>query len=151
MYRTLLSVNARNRICLKCVVRLADVADKLEVTDHWEQFLNIEQVSLWLLPTVYVDKDEALANEIDCSDDYVRLPNQYDINEFKIMVSFTDTLDNSDRRELLIRALRGKKPFRTFKDTLNYTGLAKDYYAHRSQALLDIAKAWLENNEISYI
>ena len=26
----------------KCVVRLADVADKLEeVTDHWEQFLNI--------------------------------------------------------------------------------------------------------------
>jgi hypothetical protein len=137
----------------KCVVRLADVADKLEeVTDHWEQFLNIRSGEFVALADgVYVDKDEALANEIDCSDDYVRLPNQYDINEFKIMVSFTDTLDNSDRRELLIRALRGKKPFRTFKDTLNYTGLAKDYYAHRSQALLDIAKAWLENNEISYI
>jgi hypothetical protein len=137
----------------KCVVRLADVADKLEeVTDHWEQFLNIRSGEFVALADgVYVDKDEALANEIDCSDDYVRLPNQYDINEFKIMVSFTDTLDNSDRRELLIRALRGKKPFRTFKDTLNYTGLAKDYYAHRSQVLLDIAKAWLENNEISYI
>lgn len=137
----------------KCVVRLADVADKLEeVTDHWEQFLNIRSGEFVALADgVYVDKDEALANEIDCSDDYVRLPNQYDINEFKIMVSFTDTLDNSDRRELLIRALRGKKPFRTFKDTLNYSGLAKDYYAHRSQALLDIAKAWLENNEISYI
>lgn len=113
----------------KCVVRLADVADKLEeVTDHWEQFLNIRSGEFVALADgVYVDKDEALANEIDCSDDYVRLPNQYDINEFKIMVSFTDTLDNSDRRELLIRALRGKKPFRTFKDTLNYTGLAKDY------------------------
>jgi len=100
---------------------------------------------------MYVDQDEALAHEIDCSDDYAKLPNQYEIHEYKIMVNFTDTLDNSDRRELLIRALRGKKPFRTFKDTPNYTGLAKDFYAHRSQALLDIAKAWLENNEIPYI
>ena len=48
----------------KCVVRLADVADKLEeVTDHWEQFLNIRSGEFVALADgVYVDKDEALAN-----------------------------------------------------------------------------------------
>ena len=82
--------------------------------------------------------------------DYVRLPNQYDIHEYKIMSAFADTLTDVRRRDILFRVLNGRKPFRHFKDAINDIGLADSYYAFRFFTFLKIAKEWCEANDIPY-
>lgn len=131
---------------------LEDIADKLEETmDHWEQYLNIATGEFVALSDgVYIETDEELAEEIENSRDYVRLPNQYDIREYDIMEDFAEATIDARKREQLFRALSGRKPFRHFKDTLNYAGLEKSYYAFRFLAFLRIVKEWCEENEIPY-
>lgn len=137
----------------KFVVVLEDIADKLEETmECWEQYLNTATGEFIALSDgSYAETDEKLAEEIDCSDAYVRLPNQYDIHEYSIMESFAAATKNAIKQEKLYRALRGKKPYRHFKDTLNYIGLDEAYYAFRFLAHIEIARRWCEDHEIPYI
>ena len=97
-----------------------------------------------------LDTDEELAEEIDSTDDYIRLPGQYDLHEYRIMENFAGTVTNEKMAGKLWRALNGKKPFRHFKDTINYLGIAQDYYKFRFQAYLDIAVEWCEDHQIPY-
>ncbi len=133
-------------------VYIEDIADALEETfDTWEQFLNKETGEIVSLPNsdndcVDFEEYEELADEIEFSDNYVRLPNQYDINEYKIMEAFAE--EREDGR--LFRALNGRKPFRHFKDAINNIGIAEEYYKFRYLAFCDIATEWCEDNKIPY-
>ena len=63
-------------------VQIKNIVDCLEMAnDDWEQFLNTETGGI-------VSLSNGLAGEIENSDHYVRLPNQYDIHEWQIMESF---------------------------------------------------------------
>ena len=120
--------------------------------ERWEQYLNTatgEFVSL--SDGSYIETDEELAEEIDSSDNYVRLPNQRDIHEYSIMENFAESCPDAGKRAKLLRALTGRKPYRHFKDELNYIGLDEVYYAFRFLAFVNIAKEWCEENEIPYI
>ena len=99
---------------------LEDIAGKLDETmDHWEQYLNVATGELESLPDgMYLDADEELVERIEASTDYVRLPNQYDIHEYRIMEQFAETVSDKQKQAELFRALRGKRPFRRFKDEL---------------------------------
>ena len=57
-------------------VYLEDIAEKLEeASDHWEQYLNVATGEFEYLPDgVYVQPDKDLAERIDASGDYLRLP-----------------------------------------------------------------------------
>ena len=137
---------------MKAVIILEDIADKFEETmDCWEQYLNTatgEFVSL--SDGSYVETDEELAEEIDCSDDYIKLPNQHEIREYDIMEAFAEATPDANKREKLFRTLNGKKPFRNFKDTINYIGLDEAYYAFRFLSFIRIAKEWCDENDIPY-
>ena len=98
----------------------------------------------------YVEPDVALAEEIEISDDYIRLPNQHEIYEYNIMENFALATPDADKRNKLFCVLNGRKPFRNFKDTINYLGLDDEYYAFRFLAHVDIAKKWCEENDIAY-
>ena len=80
---------------------------------------------------MYLDADEELVERIEASTDYVRLPNQYDIHEYRIMEQFAETVSDKQKQAELFRALRGKRPFRRFKDELNYFRLTSAYYDFR--------------------
>ena len=131
---------------------MEDIAEKLEETmDHWEQFLNVVTGEFVALSDgVDIETDEELAEEIENSSDHVRLPNQYDIHEYNIMENFTESTTDAYKRERLLRALNGRKPFRHFKDSLDYVGLSKAYYAFRFLAFIQISKDWCEENDIPY-
>ena len=137
---------------MKAVIILEDIADKLEETmDCWEQYLNIVTGEFAALSDgSYVETDEELAEEINCSDDYIRLPNQHEIREYDIMEAFADATPDADKRGKLFSVLNGRKPFRNFKDTINYTGLDEAYYAFRLLYFIKIAKEWCEENDIPY-
>lgn len=141
----------------KKMVLIEDIVNALEgVMDDWEQYLNTETGEILSLPSsdnYYIDRepeDEELAEEIEYSDKYVRLPNQYDIHEYNIMEDFAYAAPNQKHEEKLLRALHGRKPYRHFKDEINYLGIDDAYYAYRLLAFCRMAKEWCERYEIPF-
>ena len=71
----------------------------------WQQFLNTKTGEIVTLSSDGVlDTDEELAEEIDSTDDYIRLPCQYELHEYRIMENFTDTITNEKMASKLWRA-----------------------------------------------
>ena len=122
-----------------------------ETTEDWEQYYNTVTGEVQGIPdhnNYYVDHSEfqEVAEKIDESDDYLRLPSQRELNEYDIMERFAVELDS----ETLLRALRGRKPFRTFKDRAAQIGLIKAYYTFRSAAYSEIAREWCRENAVPF-
>lgn len=136
----------------KVTVILEEIADNLEeVMDCWEQYLNTETGEVVAISDgTWVETDEELLEEIESSDCYVRLPNQYEIHEYQIMEDFADAVPAGKKQERLFRALNGRKPYRHFKDEIDNLNLDKAYYAYRFLAFCKIAREWCEENEIPY-
>lgn len=136
----------------KMQVQIKDIVDCLEMAnDDWEQFLNTETGEIVSLSNGFsAEVDEELASEIEKSDHYVRLPNQYDIHEWQIMESFSLEIPLKSFREQLLDSLHGQKVFRRFKDTLDRLGIADDYYGYRTRAFYIIAEDWCKENKIPY-
>lgn len=136
-------------------VKLETLAQALEATtDGWQQFLNKETGTIVHLPTegeeAWWDEDEDLSDEIERGDRYVCLPDRYDINEYEIMERFSLGTEHEEHRRRLLNVLKGRKPFRRFKDTINALGIADRYFAFRLEAFREIARRWCVNNGIPY-
>lgn len=98
----------------------------------------------------YIEPDEELMERIECNGDYLRLPNQHDIHEYSIMERFAEATPDRRKQAKLFQVLNGKRPFRRFKDEINYHGLAEAYYAFRFLAFVEIAREWCEDYDIPY-
>ena len=137
-------------------VFIEDVADAFETTmEEWTQFLNTETGEFVSLPDGdlyggWSEEEEKLAEEIDSSDVYVRLPSQRELREYDIMEDFADHVPNQRKAGILFQTLNGRKPFRHFKDAINNLGLDEEYYAFRFLAFCAIAVRWCRDNDIPY-
>ncbi len=138
-------------------VYIEDVADALDgVIDSWNQYLNTETGEIISLPSYdndYIslsEEDETLYEEIDSTNKYLRLPDQYDIHEKSIMENFAYSLENQKHQDKLLHSLHGRKPYRHFKDDIIYLGIDKDYYKFRDDALYRLAIQWCEVFKVPY-
>jgi hypothetical protein len=134
------------------MITLKKIADELEMAmDDWQQFYNKKTEEFVSLPdsaNYYVDRedeDEELAKEIDSTDNYVRLPGQYKIHEYRIMEAFAESLTNQNHQQKLFRILNGSKIYRHFKDAIKYLGISDAYYKWRFQALCEIFVAKIKD------
>ncbi len=141
----------------KKTVYLEDLADAFEMaTDEWDQYLDMETGEIVSLPdpdNAWVDweeEDEELAEEIELSDHYVRLPDQRELHEYQIMEDFAYGVQYEGVRQKLLYALHGRKPYRHFKDQVNDLGIEDAYYAYRTEAYFEKARDWCEANGIPY-
>ena len=66
-------------------------------------------------------------------DRFIRIPSQYDINEYSIMEDFIETLPENIQGEFYI-AINGRGAFRRFKDMARYKGLKSNGIALRSKS-----------------
>ena len=66
------------------------------------------------------------------------------------MVDFINTIYDSNRREKLSQAIRGKGAFRRFKNTIINFGLEKQWYTYRDQCYKEIAIDWCEKNNLLF-
>lgn len=137
-------------------IPLQTIAEAIDNTfSGWTQFLNTKTGEIVSLPDPteipWEEEDEELAEEIEESDDYERLPNQYEIHEFQIMEAFAASISNEYQSGRLYRALRGRKPYRHFKDEINYLGIDQQYYAFRFSEYMVLAKQWCELHDVPYI
>ena len=90
------------------------------------------------------------ADEILDSDDWLQLPSKYEIHEWEIMRDFCYSLADERLSSELLDAIHGSGAFRHFGNTVHYRGIEQDWYRFRQQALEQIARDWLEENEIPY-
>jgi hypothetical protein len=66
------------------------------------------------------------------------------------MRDFCEAIEDGRLREQLLTAIHGRGAFRYFKDSVHGAGIADEWYAFRREVLVQIAKDWLEDNEIPY-
>ncbi len=85
------------------------------------------------------------------SDDFVPLPDKFDIHEYSIMERFCHSMTDDDLQEELLNAIRGRGAFRHFKDTIHRRGIQDDWYSYRTDALKRIAADFLEVEGIAFI
>ena len=132
--------------------RLSFLADALEETiDGWQQFYNTRTGEVESIPDsdntyAEIDEYEELAEKIDTSDDYVRLPSQWDIHEYRIMEAFAE----AKASDVLLRVLRGRKPYRHFKDKIIDLDMDQAYYDFRQGEYYEISRRWCEAHDIPY-
>ena len=81
-------------------------------------------------------------------DDYLALPDRFEIDEYRMMEDFAMGLDDSLQRDEAQASLRGAKAFRRFKDTIHRFGLSDNWYAYRERAYTEVARTWCEANGI---
>ena len=96
------------------------------------------------------EEDQELWEEIDETDDYVRLPNQYELHEESIMEKFAYESGNKRVSEVLFDALRRRHPYRCFKDKINDLGISQIYYDYRNRTYINIAEEWCRNHHVPY-
>ena len=148
-------------------IKLSYLADALEENfDGWEQYLNKETGQITSVPgdagfCEDPDEWEEIISMIEEGEQFVRLPNQYEINEYRIMEEFADFAEcglkyvtAEQARKIgqeLYDALQGRGAFRRFKSTLNYYGVAEEYYAYRHIYYTELAKDWCQKNGIEFV
>jgi len=85
------------------------------------------------------------------SDDYIALPGKFEIHEWSIMERFSESVENDQWSDELLTAIRGRGAFRYFKDTIHRLGIHQDWYDFRDEALKEIAREFLRENDIPFV
>lgn len=90
------------------------------------------------------------AREILKSEDFVALPDQFDIHEYKIMEGFCLECQDRDVGETLLSQIKGSGAFGRFKNAIHSMGVEKDWYQFRRTELEKLAIEWLEQEGVTY-
>lgn len=92
-----------------------------------------------------------LAIEVEWNfENYIRLPDQFELDEYSMMEDFCYSIKNEKQSNALLEAISGKGAFRRFKDKIQYFGIQDDWYAYRDECLKQVAIKWCEANNIEY-
>ena len=148
------------------VVALEDVVAEMDLlNDLWTAYLNRrtgEFVTVTDEDGTLVDSEDAEGlsdwrpeglpelGEVVDSDEFLALPDKFDIHEYRMMERFSLGVEDEGMREALLGAIRGRGAFRRFKEVVQECGLAEAWYAYRNQSFEAIAVEWLEANGIAY-
>jgi Uncharacterised protein family (UPF0158) len=149
------------------VVRVQDVVNEMDaVSDEYHAYLNkltgelvtigdeeIRAVEQMHDLADYADwQQEAIqkTSQVLDSDDYLPLPNKFDIHEYSIIEQFCIQVEDAELSDELMFQIRGSGAFQRFKHAIYRYDIEEDWYRYRQTALERIAIDWLDANEIPY-
>ena len=137
---------------MKCKLSLIiEGMDRANVNEIY--YLNENNGRVWVstdMGNFYIDNNEELDDEYLYNDSSISLPGQYEINEYKIIKSFIETIkDNQIKNQLLI-AIRGSGAFRRFKDSCINYGIINVWYEFKNNTYYELAKEWCLWNNVDY-
>lgn len=87
---------------------------------------------------------------VAADDDYLALPDRFEIDEHRMMERFAVSLADEGARDAALTALRGRGAFRYFKDTVHRLGLSTAWYAYRDECYRETARAWCTAHAVAY-
>lgn len=153
-------------------VFIEDIADKLEeANENWLAFLNkntgeivnVERQYYGLaeelpedeeIPSNLSDWEKAFVQTaievLDNWENYLELPNQFDIHEYSIMEDFAESIVDQRKSAILYQAMNGRGAFRRFKDKLYDLGLEDLWFSYKYESFCKTAVRWCDEYEISY-
>jgi hypothetical protein len=79
---------------------------------------------------------------------FVELPDKSDVDEWRLMERFVDSMDDEATRDRLLRAIHGSGAFRRFKDRIHELNVADGWYEFRKARYQEIARRWCDDNGI---
>ena len=137
-------------------VKLEEIIEAMEFADmETEYYYDTKNERILMLFDGMVDGEDDPELFEDISEgfveDYIPLPEQYDINEYRIMEEFIYELPEGKNRDVLERAIQGKGAFRRFKDKLYDLNLEQQWYSYKDSAYERIARQWCESHKIDII
>lgn len=132
------------------MVTISKIIDGLEMVDDMTDcYYNPEKDEIFL--SNIGEYEELTEDEIDeLFEKSIILPTQYEINEYKMMEDFIETIDNSEISNNLQRLIQGKGAFRRFKDYCFDENIIQDWYKYRDERYKEIAIEWCKENELKY-
>ena len=99
----------------------------------------------------YIDDVEKLDEDILYSDDVILLPGQYEINEYKHIKDFIETINDDQIKNQLLIVIQGNGAFRRFKDSCINFGIINEWFKFRDNAYYELAKEWCIWNNIEFV
>lgn len=135
--------------------KLRDVIEALDFANQEAQYfysIKTEEILMVWDGMVNGDDNQELIDEIEENfDEYIALPDQYEMDEYSMMEEFVENLSENKIKIELSDAIQGRGAFRRFKDTLHYLGLEQKWYKFRNDLYEETARKWCEKNGIEII
>ncbi len=103
---------------------------------------------------VYLVMQEDISREIQdqvASDDFIQLPEVFELDEYQLMEEFCLTLKDDQLSYVMCKDIQGKGAFKRFKEDLDKYSLTDQWYEFRDKALRESARLWCEQQGIDYI
>lgn len=117
------------------------VQECFESADGEMTFYYNKQLNRIVLDSPYSD----VRTVDDCDDNFLRLPDKRDVDEYGIMQEFALKQTENIRCELMA-TLSGKGVYRRFKDAVLKLHIEKFWYAYRDENFRLIAEDWCRKN-----
>jgi len=111
---------------------------------------NLEDISYTDLLPQWERDELPKIREVLQGDDWLPLPNQFDVHQWSIMNDFSRSMSNEELRDELLHAIHGKGAFRHFEQIIRYHGVDENWFQFKRDALQQIAADWLDANGILY-
>mgnify|MGYP001601081633 CR=1 FL=1 len=151
-------------------VKIAEIVDQLEMSfDTGNSYLNKITSELYYITDDifgYLDGAEEgdtfedlpdwerdlviIVKEINETDNYVRLPSKYELNEYRIMERFCLSLDDEQLRDKMCYSIKGSGAFQRFRDNIYEYGIEKDWFDFKKQWLHTVVIEWCETNKLKF-
>ena len=150
------------------VVSLKDVVDAMDLpSDDWTSYLNPKTGEI----VTVTDEDRRLVEDEDVdeenlsewqretlprvraaleSDDFLALPDKFEIHEWAIMERFAISQEREAGRDELLDAIHGAGAFRSFRSAVRRLHIEEEWVRFRQSAFERIALGWLEAHGISF-
>lgn len=153
---------------MSITVKLSDVVEALDsATEELSYYLDKRTGEIILITDedMQAAEDDELISEypdwqresvlkarevLNESEAFVSLPDQFEINEYKMMEDFCLGLEDRQAGQHLRGLIKGSGAFRRFKNAIRELGVDDAWYEFKQRALEEIAIGWLEEKEIPY-
>jgi plasmid maintenance system antidote protein VapI len=137
------------------MIKLDELIQALQMqSDSFTSFLHVKTgiIETILRNGCDTDEEEAeiLAQIEDNPEEWLDLPDRFEIDEYQMMVEFAANQSNANHQEQLQAAIHGRSVFQRFRRTTNQLNLTQDWYKFRDQCYLDFAKQWCRDNELTW-
>ena len=138
---------------MKC--KLSSIVNGMKRTNADEKyFLDMKNVKVFVfgkMGNYYIEDNQKVDDYVLYMGDIISLPERSEINEYKMINEFIDTIKDKQIQEQLLKVLHGNGAFKNFNDTCDNLGIINDWYRFRDNVYYELAKEWCRDNNIKYV
>jgi hypothetical protein len=120
--------------------------DYLAIAEDLEEEIDYKEFCDWEIELID-DAKSLLADD----DNYIKLPDKFDINEYSIMERFAYSYDDDEISDKLLHEINGRGAFRRFSDIISMMGIRQEWFSFKQKHLEKVAKEWCELNKIDIL